>query len=96
LVEGCDYEHWLIVLRPPDAFPDREEISQHCVATLAEALGSQKAARESIYAVSTKYYYGFSCKVGREVAHRIESIPGVKWVLPDSFLGGEERGYGGK
>ncbi|KAL6585200.1 hypothetical protein OROMI_004489 [Orobanche minor] len=95
LVDGCDYKHWLVVMHPPENYPQREEIVQQYVATLALALGSEKSAMESIYSVSTKYYYGFSCKVPENVILKIKSFPRVKWVLPDSFLCTQESGYGG-
>ncbi|KAI3455629.1 hypothetical protein Pfo_012292 [Paulownia fortunei] len=94
LVDGCDYKHWLVVMHPPENYPQREEIIQHYIATLAMALGSEKAAMESMYSVSTKYYYAFSCKVSENVTHKIKSLPRVKWVLPDSYLCTEESGYG--
>ncbi|KAL6568300.1 Multiple organellar RNA editing factor 7, mitochondrial [Orobanche hederae] len=96
LVDGCDYKHWLVVMHPPENYPQREEIVQQYVATLALALGSEKSAMESIYSVSTKYYYGFSCKVPENVILKIKSFPRVKWVLPDSFLCTQENGYGGE
>ncbi|KAL8466340.1 hypothetical protein ACS0TY_035445 [Phlomoides rotata] len=95
VVDGCDYKHWLVVMHTPDNYPQRDEIVQQYVSTLAMALGSEKAARESIYSVSTKYYYAFSCKVAENVTHKIKYLPRVKWVLPDSYLCTEERGYGG-
>ncbi|KAL0415038.1 UNVERIFIED_CONTAM: Multiple organellar RNA editing factor 7, mitochondrial [Sesamum latifolium] len=96
LVDGCDYKHWLVVMHPPENYPLREEIIQQYIATLATALGSEKAAKESIYSVSTKYYYAFSCKLAENVTHRIRSLPRVKWVLPDSYLCPQETGYGGE
>ncbi|KAL0441348.1 UNVERIFIED_CONTAM: Multiple organellar RNA editing factor 7, mitochondrial [Sesamum radiatum] len=96
LVDGCDYKHWLVVMHPPENYPLREEIIQQYIATLATALGSEKAAKESIYSVSTKYYYAFSCKLTDKVTHRIRSLPRVKWVLPDSYLCPQETGYGGE
>ncbi|KAL1538102.1 multiple organellar RNA editing factor 7, mitochondrial isoform X1 [Salvia divinorum] len=96
LVCGCDYKHWLVVMQPPDNYPQREEIIQQYVATLAMALGSERAAKESMYSVSTKYYYAFSCKVEENVTHKIKCLPRVKWVLPDSYLIDDEVGYGGE
>ncbi|KAL8043448.1 hypothetical protein ABFX02_09G120500 [Erythranthe guttata] len=96
LIDGCDYKHWLVVMHPPENYPQREEIIQQYVATLATALGSEKAAMESIYSVSTKYYYAFSCKITENVTHRIKSLPRVKWVLPDSYLCTQESCYGGE
>ncbi|PIN02941.1 hypothetical protein CDL12_24539 [Handroanthus impetiginosus] len=96
LVDGCDYKHWLVVMHPPENYPQRDEIIQRYIATLAMALGSEKAAMESIYSVSTKYYYAFGCVVTENLTPKIKSLPGVKWVLPDSYLSTEESGYGGE
>ncbi|CAA0814599.1 Multiple organellar RNA editing factor 7-mitochondrial [Striga hermonthica] len=96
LIDGCDYKHWLVVMQPPENYPQREELVQQYVSTLALALGSEKAAMESIYSVSTKYYYSFSCQVDENVTHKIKSLPRVKWVLPDSYLSSKENGYGGE
>ncbi|GER53562.1 plastid developmental protein DAG [Striga asiatica] len=95
LIDGCDYKHWLVVMQPPENYPQRDELVQQYVSTLALALGSEKAAMESIYSVSTKYYYSFSCQVDENVIHKIKSLPHVKWVLPDSYLSSKENGYGG-
>ncbi|KAL3632070.1 hypothetical protein CASFOL_025054 [Castilleja foliolosa] len=96
LVDGCDYKHWLVVMHPPENYPQREEIVQQYVTTLSQALGSEKRAMESIYSVSTKYYYAFSCKLDENMIHKIKSLPRVKWVLPDSYLSTQESGYGVK
>lgn len=39
VVEGCDYNHWLVVMHPPENYPQKEEIIGHYIATLAMALG---------------------------------------------------------
>lgn len=35
-------------------------------------LCSEEAAKKSIYSVSTKYYYAFSCKVPENLTHKIK------------------------
>ncbi|XP_058078274.1 multiple organellar RNA editing factor 7, mitochondrial-like [Magnolia sinica] len=94
--EGCDYEHWLVVMEPPKGFPLRDEIVQGFVETLAMVLGSKEEAKRSMYSVSTKYYYAFGCKVSQELSYKIKSLPNVRWVLPDSYLHGEDKDYGGE
>ncbi|CAL8131119.1 unnamed protein product [Prunus armeniaca] len=72
LVEGCDYEHWLVVMEPPKGYPLRDEIINGYIQTLATALGSAEKARKSIYSVSTKYYYAFGCKVPEKLTFKIK------------------------
>ncbi|RAL47369.1 hypothetical protein DM860_013334 [Cuscuta australis] len=96
LVTGCDYNHWLVVMDPPDGYPPRNQIVLRYIQTLSLAIGREEEARRAIYSVSTKYYYAFSCKVPEELIHTIQSLPGVRWVLPDSYLHPYEEGYGGE
>ncbi|CAI9760532.1 unnamed protein product [Fraxinus pennsylvanica] len=97
LVNSCDYQHWLVVMHPPPhSYPQRDQIIHHYITTLSLALGSEEAAKKSMYSVSTKYYYAFSCKVPENLTHKIKSLPGVKWILPDSYLYPDEDGYGGE
>ncbi|VVA20738.1 PREDICTED: multiple organellar RNA editing factor [Prunus dulcis] len=95
LVDGCDYEHWLVVMEPPKGYPLRDEIINGYIQTLATALGSAEKAKKSIYSVSTKYYYAFGCKVPENLTFKIKYLPNVKWVLPDSYLCHGENDYGG-
>lgn len=39
LVDGCDYQHWLVVVEPPEGYPERSQIVDHFITTLALALG---------------------------------------------------------
>ncbi|XP_042509378.1 multiple organellar RNA editing factor 7, mitochondrial isoform X1 [Macadamia integrifolia] len=95
--EGCDYEHWFVLMEPPKGYPLRDEIIDVYIQTLAMALGSSvEAAKESIYSVSTKYYYAFGCRVPEKLTCKIRSLPNVRWVLPDSYLNANENDYGGE
>ncbi|XVF86910.1 hypothetical protein PTKIN_Ptkin18bG0078800 [Pterospermum kingtungense] len=96
LVEGCDYEHWLVVMEAPKGYPLRDEIVNTYVKTLAMAVGSEEEAKKCMYSVSTKYYYAFGCKIPEDLTFKIKSLPNVKWVLPDSYLGHGDNGYGGE
>ncbi|KAL1203754.1 Multiple organellar RNA editing factor 7 [Cardamine amara subsp. amara] len=96
LVEGCDYKHWLVLMKPPKGYPPRNDIVQGFVKTLAMALGSEEEAKKSIYSVSTKYYYAFGCRVHEPLTYKIRSLPDVKWVLPDSFTVDGDNRYGGE
>ncbi|XP_057474127.1 multiple organellar RNA editing factor 7, mitochondrial [Actinidia eriantha] len=98
VVDGCDYEHWLVVTEPPNGYPQRSEIAHRYIQTLAMALGSEDEAKKSIYSVSTKYYYAFGCKIPENLTHKIKSLPDVRWVLPDAYLSHchEHNDYGGE
>lgn len=96
LVEGCDYDHWLVVVEPPKGYPQQTQILNEYIKTLAIALGSEEEAKKSIYSVSTKYYYAFGCKIPENLTHKIKSLPNVRWVLPDSYLCHSENDYGGE
>ncbi|KAL5701066.1 Multiple organellar RNA editing factor 3 [Ranunculus cassubicifolius] len=96
LLDGCDYEHWLIVLEfPNDPKPSPDEMINSYVKTLAAVLGSEEEARKKIYSVSTTTYTGFGCLISEEISNKLKSIPGVLWVLPDSYLDVPKKDYGG-
>lgn len=39
LLDGCDFEHWLIVMEKPEGDPTRDEIIDSYIKKLAEVLG---------------------------------------------------------
>lgn len=39
LLDGCDFEHWLIVVEPPEGTPTRDEIIDSYIKTLAQVVG---------------------------------------------------------
>ncbi|KAK3198706.1 hypothetical protein Dsin_022121 [Dipteronia sinensis] len=96
LLEGCDFEHWLVVLEPPDPNFTRDEIIDHYIKTLASVLGSMEEARMKIYMVSTKCYFAFGALVDEQVSNEIKKLPNVRWVLPDSYLDVKNKDYGGE
>ncbi|CAD5177635.1 unnamed protein product [Musa acuminata subsp. malaccensis] len=96
LLDGCDFEHWLVVMEPPDPALTRDEIIDSYIKTLAEVLGSEEEARMSIYSVSTKHYFAFGCKVSEEISYKIKPLSKVRWVLPDSYLDVKNKDYGGE
>ncbi|KAG6519366.1 multiple organellar RNA editing factor 8, chloroplastic/mitochondrial-like [Zingiber officinale] len=96
LLDGCDFEHWLVVMEPPDPSLTRDEIIDGYIKTLAEVLGSEDEARMSIYSVSTKHYFAFGCKVSEEISYKIKPLSKVRWVLPDSYLDVKNKDYGGE
>ncbi|MBA0580135.1 hypothetical protein Gorai_022365, partial [Gossypium raimondii] len=57
---------------------------------------SEDEARMKIYSVSTRHYYAFGALVSEEVSYKIKELPGVRWVLPDSYLDVKNKDYGGE
>jgi len=64
------------------------------VKTLAEILGSEEEAKKKIYNVSCERYFGFGCEIDEETYNKLEGIPGVLFVLPDSYVDAEYQDYG--
>jgi hypothetical protein len=96
LLDGCDFEHWLVVVEPPQNDTPRDAIIDSYIKTLAQVVGSEDEARMKIYSVSTKHYFAFGALVTEEVSYKIKEIPGVRWVLPDSYLDVKNKDYGGE
>ncbi|XP_023514966.1 multiple organellar RNA editing factor 8, chloroplastic/mitochondrial [Cucurbita pepo subsp. pepo] len=96
LLDGCDFEHWLIVMEKPEGDPTRDEIIDSYIKTLAMVVGSEEEARMKIYSVSTRCYYAFGCLVSEELSYKIKELPKVRWVLPDSYLDVKNKDYGGE
>ncbi|CAJ1957433.1 unnamed protein product [Sphenostylis stenocarpa] len=96
LLDGCDFEHWLVVMEKPEGDPTRDEIIDSYIKTLAKVIGSEEEARMKIYSVSTRHYFAFGALVSEELSYKIKELPGVRWVLPDSYLNVKEKDYGGE
>ncbi|MBA0792019.1 hypothetical protein Gohar_016550 [Gossypium harknessii] len=96
LLDGCDFEHWLVVMEPPKEDATRDDIIDSYIKTLAQVVGSEDEARMKIYSVSTRHYYAFGALVSEEVSYKIKDLPGVRWVLPDSYLDVKNKDYGGE
>ncbi|CAH2051861.1 unnamed protein product [Thlaspi arvense] len=95
LFPGCDYEHWLIIMDKPGGENANPQQMIDCyVQTLAKILGSEEEAKRKIYNVSCERYFGFGCEIDEETSNKLEGIPGVLFVLPDSFVDAEYRDYG--
>lgn len=96
MLPGCDYNHWLIVMEfPKDPAPTREQMIDTYLNTLSTVLGSMEEAKKNMYAFSTTVYTGFQCTVSEETSKKFEGLPGVLWVLPDSYLDVKNKDYGG-
>ncbi|KAM7464908.1 hypothetical protein LguiB_012470 [Lonicera macranthoides] len=96
LLDGCDFEHWLVVMEKPEGDPTRDDIIDSYIKTLAQVVGSEDEARMKIYSVSTKHYFAFGALVSEEVSYKIKELPKVRWVLPDSYLDVRNKDYGGE
>eukprot|EP00268_Persea_americana_P022087 TRINITY_DN2197_c0_g3_i1.p1 TRINITY_DN2197_c0_g3~~TRINITY_DN2197_c0_g3_i1.p1 ORF type:complete len:240 (-),score=28.15 TRINITY_DN2197_c0_g3_i1:650-1369(-) len=96
LLPGCDFNHWLIVMEfPKDPAPTREQMIDTYLNTLATVLGSMEEAKKNMYAFSTTTYTGFQCTVSEETSEKFKGLPGVLWVLPDSYIDVKNKDYGG-
>ncbi|KAL0697612.1 hypothetical protein Bca4012_053734 [Brassica carinata] len=96
MLPGCDYNHWLIVMEfPKDPAPTRDQMIDTYLNTLATVLGSMEEAKKNMYAFSTTTYTGFQCTVDEETSEKFKGLPGVLWVLPDSYIDVKNKDYGG-
>ncbi|XP_006848369.2 multiple organellar RNA editing factor 3, mitochondrial [Amborella trichopoda] len=96
MLDGCDYEHWLIVMEfPEDPKPSEDEMIAAYVKTLAAVVGSEEEAKKKIYSVCTTTYTGFGALISEELSYKVKGLPGVLWVLPDSYLDVPNKDYGG-
>ncbi|KAL0719446.1 hypothetical protein Bca4012_068770 [Brassica carinata] len=96
LLDGCDFEHWLVVVDPPQGDPTRDEIIDSYIKTLAQIVGTEEEARMKIYSVSHRCYFAFGALVSEDLSHKLKDLPNVRWVLPDSYLDVRNKDYGGK
>ncbi|KAK3036269.1 hypothetical protein RJ639_031241 [Escallonia herrerae] len=96
LLDGCDFEHWLVVMEKPEGEPTRDEIIDYYIKTLAKVVGSEQEARMKIYSVSTRCYFAFGALFSEEVSYKIKELEKVRWVLPDSYLDVRNKDYGGE
>ncbi|KQK18492.1 multiple organellar RNA editing factor 2, chloroplastic [Brachypodium distachyon] len=95
LFPGCDYEHWLIVMdKPGGEGATKQQMIDCYIQTLAKILGSEEEAKKKIYNVSCEQYFGFGCEIDEETSNKLEGIPGVLFVLPDSYVDPENKDYG--
>ncbi|KAG0457226.1 hypothetical protein HPP92_022383 [Vanilla planifolia] len=96
LFEGCDYNHWLITMDfPKDPKPSPEEMVETYVQTLAKVVGSVEEAKKRMYACSTTTYTGFQAVMTEEMSEKFRGLPGVVFILPDSYIDPVNKEYGG-
>ncbi|OMO95264.1 hypothetical protein CCACVL1_05456 [Corchorus capsularis] len=95
LFPGCDYQHWLIVMdKPGGEGATKEQMIDCYIQTLAKVVGSEEEAKKKIYNVSCERYFGFGCELDEETSNKLEGLPGVLFVLPDSYVDPENKDYG--
>ncbi|KAK1289377.1 hypothetical protein QJS10_CPB18g01952 [Acorus calamus] len=95
LFPGCDYEHWLIVMdKPGGEGASKQQMIDCYIQTLAKVVGSEEEAKKKIYNVSCERYFGFGCEIDEETSNKLEGLPGVLFVLPDSYVDPEYKDYG--
>ncbi|KAF3528126.1 hypothetical protein DY000_02037536, partial [Brassica cretica] len=97
LFEGCDYNHWLITMDFPKDNPlSPEEMVSTYEKTCAAGLGiSLEEAKKKIYACSTTTYQGFQAIMTEEESEKFKDLPGVVFILPDSYIDPANKEYGG-
>ncbi|KAJ9158931.1 hypothetical protein P3X46_024474 [Hevea brasiliensis] len=97
LFEGCDFNHWLITVDfPKDPKPTPEEMVATYERICAQGLGiSIEEAKKKIYACSTTTYQGFQAVMTEEESEKFKDVPGVVFVLPDSYIDPQNKEYGG-
>ncbi|PIA33988.1 hypothetical protein AQUCO_03900101v1 [Aquilegia coerulea] len=96
LFEGCDYKHWLITMDfPKDPAPSPEQMVETYVNTLAQVVGSVEEAKKKMYACSTTTYHGFQAEISEEESEKFKGLPGVVFILPDSYIDTVNKEYGG-
>ncbi|XP_022893804.1 multiple organellar RNA editing factor 2, chloroplastic-like [Olea europaea var. sylvestris] len=92
---GCDYEHWLMVMdKPGGEGATKQQMIDCYIQTLAKVVGSEEEAKKKIYNVSCERYFGFGCEIDEESSNKLEGLPGVLFVLPDSYVDAENKDYG--
>ncbi|XP_074266230.1 multiple organellar RNA editing factor 2, chloroplastic-like, partial [Silene latifolia] len=92
---GCDYAHGVILMcKNGDEEESKQQMIDAYIQTLSKVVGSKEEAIKKIYNVSCEGYFGFGCEVDEETAKKMEGLPGVFCVLPDSYADPEYNDYG--
>ncbi|PIN23428.1 hypothetical protein CDL12_03854 [Handroanthus impetiginosus] len=61
---------------------------------MAPLFPGEEEAKKKIYNVSCERYFGFGCEIDEETSNKLEGLPGVLFVLPDSYVDAENKDYG--
>jgi len=75
LLDGCDYEHWLIVMEPPEGNPTRDEIIDRYIKTLAQIVGRWGERFESHSSVFSRFLF-YTC-----LSFLIETLVGLGFCI---------------
>ncbi|KAL5973423.1 Multiple organellar RNA editing factor 2, chloroplastic [Asimina triloba] len=54
----------------------------------------EEEAKKKIYNVSCERFFGLGCEIDEETSNKLEGLPGVLFVLPDSYVDPENKDYG--
>ncbi|AEE84263.1 multiple organellar RNA editing factor [Arabidopsis thaliana] len=98
LFEGCDYNHWLITMdfSKEETPKSPEEMVAAYEETCAQGLGiSVEEAKQRMYACSTTTYQGFQAIMTEQESEKFKDLPGVVFILPDSYIDPQNKEYGG-
>ncbi|XP_028752455.1 multiple organellar RNA editing factor 2, chloroplastic-like [Neltuma alba] len=66
------------------------------IQTLAKVVRSEAEANKRIYNVSCESYFGFGGDIDEETSNKLEGLPDVLFVLPDSYIDPENEDDGGR
>ncbi|GFY99549.1 hypothetical protein Acr_13g0009490 [Actinidia rufa] len=72
----------------------RLQVSIHEMKSLLTLCAGDEEAKKKIYNVSRERYFGFGCEIDEETSNKLEGLPGVLFVLPDSYVDAENKDYG--
>ncbi|XP_028752456.1 multiple organellar RNA editing factor 2, chloroplastic-like isoform X2 [Neltuma alba] len=64
------------------------------IQTLAKVVRSEAEANKRIYNVSCESYFGFGGDIDEETSNKLEGLPDVLFVLPDSYIDPENEDDG--
>ncbi|KAF8411037.1 hypothetical protein HHK36_003576 [Tetracentron sinense] len=74
VLEGCDYEHWLVLMEKPVGEPERDELINSYFKTLATVLGSEDGGYVALYV---------NCSANR---YHVQMRQNTEWMLPPNNL----------
>lgn len=80
--------------KPGGEGANKQQMIDCYIQTLAKVIGSENEAKKKIYNVSCERYFGFGCELDEETSNKLEGLPGVLFVLPDSYVDAEYKDYG--
>ncbi|KAF3592668.1 hypothetical protein DY000_02021742 [Brassica cretica] len=88
LFPGCDYEHWLIVMDKPGGENASPQQMIDCQNLRKKPRGRSTMSLARGISVSAVR------SIDEETSNKLEGIPGVLFVLPDSYVDPECKDYG--